>query len=1107
MMVTFVSECEKKALPKTRRILDSFANRIGSRTWQSIVTEEGLAAIKKLLRQSATKSTAVSCHWIRSRSRSELLWVVGNRSKFNEEGIVPVNFTENDIQQYMDNHNWKTINVIRYAVAIAALFHDFGKATQLFQDKINPNKKTEIFEPFRHEWVSLRVFQAFVNNRNDEAWLESLAQMEFSDDLNWFKDGIDGNVRKNNPLNKLPPFAKLVAWLILSHHRLPLYPDWQYESLEPPKFEDVSNWVINNFDGDWNSYKSKQKDQADRINTNWQMTDAGLPFNSSRWKALASNIASDAQNDLQPFFGVEDWVNSELFTTHIARLSLMLSDHYFSSQDTIKAQWRDKSYPVWANSDRQTKQLKQQLDEHLIGVTDTAMRISKALPKLNASLNSLPSNDFLQKKVSKDLKKEFGWQDDAQKTAFSIANSTKEQGFFGINMASTGKGKTLANAKIMSAIGSKTGRTRFSVALGLRTLTLQTGNEYREKLKLTDEDLAIMVGGTAVRTLFENQQTTRNTKNDESISLESLGSESLDETITQDIFVSYQGAVAKHSLLSWTSQEKMLDHLINAPVLVCTIDHLMPASEGVTGGKQIVPMLRLLTSDLVLDEPDDFGLEDLPALCRLVNMAGMLGSRVLFSTATMPPSLAYALFLAYQDGWKEYGKANLSITTNKITCAWFDEFHSESSSVLDIKSFRQSHEKFVNKRLKKLSQETVKKRLSTIINIDDANSKSNYQKMAKTIHQGIFKLHHQHNQSKNKQTISFGLVRIANINPLVSTAIELLKLEAPEDTVLHYCIYHSRFPLAIRSEIENKLDTFLKRKDPNKIWEQIGHKINGSDKKHHIFIVVASPVSEVGRDHDYDWAIVEPSSMRSIIQLAGRVLRHRDKAVNEPNILLLNKNFKALSALNEPCFMHPGFELSELSSEKGHELQNILEPKQYSVIDATPRIVSPPEDILKGTHWSNLVDLEHIALMRQLFRGIKPANVWWKAHPHWCGEVQRQLPFRKSGHDEPFYLWVDNHNKQNWKWKNEHVSPSKFGEVSAISIKEYKLTDLGSGNDFWFELEACMIYSRLSEELHIADLEEVSRRFGEVRLKTYHQNNVEYSYHPNLGIFKEKDHS
>jgi len=74
MMVTFVSQCEKKALPRTRRVLDAFADRIGDNTWQTLITEEGLATVKKMLRQSASKSTAVSCHWIRSRSRSQLLW-------------------------------------------------------------------------------------------------------------------------------------------------------------------------------------------------------------------------------------------------------------------------------------------------------------------------------------------------------------------------------------------------------------------------------------------------------------------------------------------------------------------------------------------------------------------------------------------------------------------------------------------------------------------------------------------------------------------------------------------------------------------------------------------------------------------------------------------------------------------------------------------------------------------------------------------------------------------------------------------------------------------------------------------------------------------------
>ncbi len=54
------------------------------------------------------------------------------------------------------------------------------------------------------------------------------------------------------------------------------------------------------------------------------------------------------------------------------------------------------------------------------------------------------------------------------------------------------------------------------------------------------------------------------------------------------------------------------------------------------GGKQLPAMLRLLTCDLVLDEPDDFDIADLHAVCRLMNWAGMLGTRVLLSSATLP---------------------------------------------------------------------------------------------------------------------------------------------------------------------------------------------------------------------------------------------------------------------------------------------------------------------------------------------------------------------------------------------------------------------------------------------------------------------------------------
>ena len=109
MLVTFISQCEKKALNRTRRILDAFANRIGDNVWQTAITEDGLDTVKKLLRQSATKSTAVSCHRVRTRQRSELVWVVGNRKKFGEQGLVAVNRTKRNILHSEWENNWQTL--------------------------------------------------------------------------------------------------------------------------------------------------------------------------------------------------------------------------------------------------------------------------------------------------------------------------------------------------------------------------------------------------------------------------------------------------------------------------------------------------------------------------------------------------------------------------------------------------------------------------------------------------------------------------------------------------------------------------------------------------------------------------------------------------------------------------------------------------------------------------------------------------------------------------------------------------------------------------------------------------------------------------------------
>jgi len=102
--------------------------------------------------------------------------------------------------------------------------------------------------------------------------------------------------------------------------------------------------------------------------------------------------------------------------------------------------------------------------------------------------------------------------------------------------------------------------------------------------------------------------------------------------------------------------------------------------------------------------------------------------------------------------------------------------------------------------------------------------------------------------------------------------------------------YHSRQVMLLRSEQERHLDQALKRKEKQDEQpvafsnEVIRQHLDSTEVENVIFILVATPVEEVGRDHDFDWAIIEPSSYRSIIQLAGRVLRHRklDKIFSNP---------------------------------------------------------------------------------------------------------------------------------------------------------------------------------------------------------------------------------
>jgi CRISPR-associated endonuclease/helicase Cas3 len=234
---------------------------------------------------------------------------------------------------------------------------------------------------------------------------------------------------------------------------------------------------------------------------------------------------------------------------------------------------------------------------------------------------------------------------------------------------------------------------------------------------------------------------------------------------------------------------------------------------------------------------------------------------------------------------------------------------------------------------------------------------------------------------------------------LIGVAIELIQAGAPEDHFIHVCVYHARFPLAQRSAIEHMLDQAFDRKEDegNALFRlpTIRDAIDRHDERNHIFMVIASPVCEVGRDWDADWAIAEPSSMRSLIQLAGRVQRHRARPVDMPNIHILDRNLRALSKqpggsnAPGPIFVRPGFERQDdvgMDQRQGgaatigpfrvkyNNVGRLLAREEYEVLSAIPRI-RPQDEAAWRTH-ERLVDLEQARITAAMLpRELWPASV------------------------------------------------------------------------------------------------------------------------------------
>jgi CRISPR-associated endonuclease/helicase Cas3 len=366
--------------------------------------------------------------------------------------------------------------------------------------------------------------------------------------------------------------------------------------------------------------------------------------------------------------------------------------------------------------------------------------------------------------------------------------------------------------------------------------------------------------------------------------------------------------------------------------------------------------------------------------------------------------------------------------------------------------------------------------------------------------------------------VSFGVVRMANISPCVDLAKHLLEHQWPEDTQVRVMAYHSQQVLLLRSNQECHLDEVLKRKEKpdqqpqaftnliiRRHLDQI--KNHDSDVKNVVFIVVATPVEEVGRDHDFDWAVIEPSSYRSIIQLAGRVHRHRKGKVEQPNISLLQYNWKGIRdyhLVNHKVFNHPGFEDNlKLNS---HDLNQLVDvPAIANRLDAIPRIEKPTHltaNVLRALEKADsLAELEHAATWSWLsnYKLKGPHTLQGYLNEAWflTALPQKLTPFRQSTPSLKSYLVFMPETAQ-YKFCERNELGYPIDRESALNIHRIELS-ASAMDKLWLTRDFSLAVETMAEQQEISR-RSISLRYGELEMPDNERQH--YAYNDQLGLVK-----
>lgn len=759
------------------------------------------------------------------------------------------------------------LTTLQTIAGFAALLHDIGKDNVQFQKKLRKKHKAQ--DTIKHEWVSLLIWTAIAQSKSTQEIADFLSNVSaasvkaqfvamHASDKRTKTDPQNSSSLSHSPFKLLTsPFAQLIGILIVSHHRfLTFYGEEYAAKTEQIKYQSL------NFH--WFKYITDDPSPETENNSDacWDIS-----FKIFDDSALQSKIKAFAEK----FKFLPETFNDATF--HAALYNLVLADHYYSSLQpdsplriTIP---KSKASNVYANT-HYDGTLKQTLVEHLIGVSNKTL-------ELTANQSDWPTYKNTSAKLTETVtSKEYSWQNTAIEACQANSQAVADRGGIIFLMAGTGTGKTIGAAKIVNALSG--GNLRYTIATSMRSLAAQFRNDYVSTVISDKSAVGVLIGGKASKIQYL----------DESNGSPSINDPMIDLNIELDADLStYTPNIQITTLLekSHSRQHNIIASLLNTPILICTIDHIMPSSESAGPAKGIPAYLRVGSSDLVIEEADSYSADDIEAVKRLIYMSASLGRYVVIVSATTSSQQHDGFVQAYCSGRQAFNE-NGRITQSQPVVG-----HINHSSVqfVDADSSPQSFTSFVEQ-----SPVGAQRGIAQIVPIAGVND-TDAGKYAETVLRVAQEYHADNCHDVGNYKVSIGYKKFSHTTTLINVYEEIARLSPAQDTHVHVLIYHSRMLYAIKSNIDSKLDAILNRKNDN--WKNNQQVVDEMHKypniKNHIFIVFATSVLEVGRDLDFDWMLIEPSTVTGLVQSHGRLRRHRRTKYDKINLGLMELNFKA----------------------------------------------------------------------------------------------------------------------------------------------------------------------------------------------------------------------